>query len=116
MRLLFAVSALLLFSAHASATCVGSGSFSSCYDAQSGNSYTINRMGNTTYMQGSNPNGSNWSQNSTTMGNTTFHNGQAANGSSWNGTTTRIGSTTIHSGTDSRGNSYSRTCMGGVCF
>lgn len=91
------------------ASCVGSASFQTCTDA-SGNSYNVQRFGNSTYMTGHSDNGSSWSQNSNTIGNTTYHNGTAADGNSWSGTTTRIGSTTFHSGTDSDGNSYSSSC------
>ncbi|TFY99257.1 hypothetical protein EZ313_22090 [Ramlibacter henchirensis] len=103
--------AALLFAASfgAQAMCVGTPNFQSCTDS-SGNSYTVNRFGNTTMMQGSNPNGSQWNQTSQTYGNTTFHNGTAANGNNWNGTTTSIGNTQIHQGTDSRGRPYQRTC------
>ncbi|AMO36653.1 hypothetical protein [Thauera humireducens] len=98
----------------AAAACVGSGSLRTCMD-DSGNTYTVQRLGNTTYVDGSNPNGSRWSQESTTIGNTTFHNGTAADGGSWNGTTTRIGNTVINSGTDSDGNPYSSSCYGRFC-
>lgn len=99
----------------AQAACVGSGSFYTCNDS-SGNSYNVNRYGNTTQVYGSNANtGSTWSQNSTTMGNTTFHNGTAANGNSWSGTTQSYGGITTHQGIDSRGNTYSKTCTAYGC-
>jgi len=45
------------------AECIGSGSFQTCND-DSGNSYTINRYGNSTTMNGYNAQtGSSWSQN-----------------------------------------------------
>ncbi|BAL24016.1 hypothetical protein [Azoarcus sp. KH32C] len=114
-KALILVAASLALSGSASAACVGTGNYSSCYDANTGNSYSVQRYGNTTYMQGSNPNGSTWSQNSTTVGNTTLHTGTAANGNSWSGTSTHIGNTTINSGMDSRGNPYSSTCVNGYC-
>lgn len=106
-----AIAAVALLSVlSAQATCIGSGSMYTCSDA-SGNTYNVNRMGNTTFMNGYNAQtGSQWNQTSQTMGNTTFHNGTAANGNSWNGTSTNIGNTQFYNGTDSRGNSYSRTC------
>ncbi len=88
------------------AACTGSGAFSYCTDS-SGNSYNVQRIGNQTYVQGSNSRGDTWSQNSQTIGNITYHNGTAANGNSWSGTTQRIGNTTYSSGIDSRGNPYS---------
>lgn len=106
---------LLSASFGAQAMCVGTDSFQSCTD-NSGNSYTINRFGNTTMMQGSNPNGSQWNQTSQTYGNTTYHNGTAANGNQWNGTTTNIGNMQMHQGTDSRGRNYQRTCGPLGCF
>src|SRR3712207_6294730 len=92
----------------ANATCFGSGSLQTCSDS-SGNSYTVQRFGNQTFMNGSNgQTGSTWSQQSTTLGNTTFHNGQT-NGNSWNMTDQRMGGgmRSLY-GTDSSGNSFSR--------
>jgi hypothetical protein len=115
-KLLIALS-LVSFSGIASATCYGTGSFQTCYDAQSGNNYQIQRYGNTTQMYGSNPStGSNWSQTTNRIGNTTYQNGYDSNGNSWN--TTRQdygnGNYTIN-GTDSQGNSVNQSCFGGLC-
>lgn len=75
--------ACALFASSASAACFGLSSFQTCSDS-SGNRYTVNRMGNTTYMRGNNYNtGSSWSQRSTTLGGTTLHNGYDSNGNSW---------------------------------
>lgn len=105
---------LAMGAAAAGATCFGSGSMQTCNDAN-GNSYTVNRIGNTTTVNGFNINtGSTWNQTSTAMGGTTFHNGTAANGNFWSGTSTTMGNTTIHNGIDSRGNPYSATCIKGV--
>lgn len=102
--------ALLATISAAQANCFGSPGFQTCTDA-SGNSYTVNKLGNTTLMNGYNAQtGSNWNQTTQQLGNTTIHNGTAADGSSWNGTTQRLGNTTIHSGTDSRGNSFNKVC------
>src|SRR4051812_4196421 len=102
--------AMILMIGAANAGCVGSGSFQTCNDA-SGNSYTVNRFGNTTTMNGHNAQtGSSWSQNSNTFGNTTTHSGTASNGNSWNSTETRTGNTRSIHGTDSQGNSFSKTC------
>lgn len=93
------------------AACFGSGSFTTCSDS-SGNSYTVNRMGNQTYMNGSNARtGSTWSQQSMDLGNMTMTNGQASNGNSWNSTTMNLGGgmTSIY-GQDSQGNSFSTLC------
>lgn len=91
----------------ASANCVGSGAYAYCTDSN-GNSYNVQRIGNTTFLNGSNAaTGSTWNQTSQTIGNTTFHNGTAANGNTWSGTSQRIGNTTFNSGYDSRGNYYS---------
>lgn len=86
MKLLIASLAFTLTAAPAFAMCVGSGNFQSCTD-NSGNSYSVTRMGNITTMQGHNSEtGSNWDQTSTTFGNTTFHNGTDKNGDSWSST------------------------------
>lgn len=113
------IAALLLAAAlptYVHARCYGSQNFQTCTD-DSGNQYTVQRYGNTTNVQGFNPNtGSSWSQTSLTYGNTTHHNGIAADGNSWSGTTNRIGDTTIHNGVDSKGNYYNKTCNQFGCF
>ncbi|MFI8608486.1 hypothetical protein ACIGFL_09195 [Pseudomonas sp. NPDC077649] len=110
MKHLISAIAAFFLSSQAIAGCFGSGSLQTCTD-NSGNTYNVQRFGNTTSVQGYNAGtGSNWNQTSTTIGNTTFHNGTSANGNSWNGTSNRIGNTTFHNGTDSKGNPYSATC------
>jgi hypothetical protein len=92
-----------------SAACLGSGSLQTCYD-NSGNSYSVQRFGNQTNVNGYNAQtGSTWSQHTTTMGNTTFHNG-VTNGNSWNMTDQRLGNTRMYSGTNSGGRSFFYTC------
>ena len=104
------IAAIAMACAPVFASCVGSGSFQTCMDAN-GNSYNVQRYGNSTYMQGSNLNtGNTWTQNSQTYGNTTYHNGVAANGNAWNGTSSTYGGTTFHQGIDSNGNAYSKIC------
>ncbi len=107
---LFASLFALVFSLPSHAECYGSGSYKTCYD-NSGNTYDVQKIGNSTYLNGRNSNtGSTWSQDSTTIGNTTYQNGRASNGNSWSGTSTTIGNTTYHNGTDSNGNYYNKTC------
>ena len=102
----FAVTALTLaglFSSPVFANCTGSANFYNCYDVRSGNSYSVQKYGNSTSMQGYNSGtGNSWSQQSYNYGNTTNTYGTASNGSSWNQTTTPYGTY----GTDSRGNSF----------
>ena len=83
----------------ANAACYGSSNYYSCYDSNSGNSYSISKYGNTTNVYGSNARtGSNWSSSSRTYGNNTYTYGNS-NGRSWNKTDTPYGSY----GTDSNG-------------
>ncbi len=108
------ISGLMLISTATFASCYGSGSFYTCNDA-SGNSYNVQKYGNTTNMQGYNAStGSNWSQNSQTIGNTTYINGNS-NGNGWNQTIQTMPGMTTYSGTDSRGNSFYRTCTAYGC-
>ncbi|MFD0988222.1 hypothetical protein [Methyloligella solikamskensis] len=111
MRTIILATAMLLATTLASeAACFGSDAFSTCSDSN-GNSYTVQRFGNSTYVNGHNSRtGSSWSQNSNTFGNTTYHNGRAANGNSWNMTDQNFGGTRSLSGTDSQGNSFNYTC------
>jgi hypothetical protein len=107
--MLAVLAALNLSAGTANAVCYGSGSFSNCYDS-AGNSYTVQRFGNQTVMNGYNAEtGSTWSQNSTTLGNTTLHTGET-NGNSWNMTDQRMGNMRSIYGTDSRGNSFNYLC------
>lgn len=91
------------------ASCFGTDGFKTCTD-QSGNTYNVQKFGNSTHVTGHNPNGSTWNQNSTTFGNTTYHNGTAANGNSWSGTSQTFGGTTYNNGINSNGKPYSSTC------
>ena len=93
------------------AGCWGTQAFSNCVDGN-GNSYTVQRFGNTTYMQGYNSTtGSTWSQESHRFGNTTQHYGHASNGNSWNMTQHQLGGGwQSYSGTDSDGQYFSYMC------
>lgn len=107
-----AIAAAALFATtQATAACFGSQNMYTCNDA-SGNSYQVNRMGNTTTVNGYNAQtGSSWNQTSQHVGNSTYTHGNAANGNSWNSTTQSYGngySSTY--GNDSRGRSFSRQC------
>jgi hypothetical protein len=110
MKTILIAALTILIPMSANATCFGSSAFQTCND-NSGNSYSVRRLGNSTYMNGYNANtGSNWSQNSRTFGNTTYHNGYDAGGNSWNLMQRRIGGSTYYSGTDSDGNFVSGSC------
>ncbi|TFH85235.1 hypothetical protein EQG41_18140 [Billgrantia azerbaijanica] len=90
MRSLITAAAILAaaLSSPAMAGCSSFGSSTNCYDAQSGNRYSIQEYGNTTIMRGSNPRtGSRWSQRSNTIGGSTYHRGRDAQGNSWRGRT-----------------------------
>lgn len=95
----------------AAAGCIGSGGLATCYD-DSGNSYSVQRLGGQTFVEGYNSStGSHWSQNSMDLGGMTITNGTAADGGSWNQTTMDLGGgMTSYPGTDSRGDSFSGIC------
>jgi hypothetical protein len=110
MKRIILLAALLGATLTANASCFGSGSMQTCTDS-SGNSYNVQRYGNTTSVQGYNANtGSTWSQTSNTYGNTTSTYGSAANGNTWNSTTYSTPGMTQQYGTDSNGRSFQRTC------
>ena len=116
MKKILLLSTIFLTTSIVNAECYGTGSFKECYD-DSGNTYTVEKYGSTTYVNGSNSNtGSTWSEEAQTYGNTTYINGTAANGNSWNETIERYGDTTYISGTDKDGNSFSKTCYGDECY
>lgn len=85
MKTLLALVIVAAFASPAFAGCTGTGSYRTCYDAQSGNTYQIQKYGNTTTMNGYNSRtGSHWTQNSYTYGNNTLNSGVDADGNSWN--------------------------------
>ncbi|QGR09568.1 hypothetical protein [Pantoea phytobeneficialis] len=103
--------ALLFFPIASWAACFGSDAYQTCND-NSGNTYHVQRFGNTTNVQGSNMStGNNWSQSSTSYGNQTETHGTAANGNTWNSTTTSYGNGnySVH-GRDTNGNYFSKNC------
>jgi hypothetical protein len=110
----YLAAALLALSANASAQCLGTGNLKTCYDG-SGNSYTVNKMGNTTFVNGSNSNGT-WSSTSTKMGNTVFQNGTDIDGNSWNQTIYSTPSGTSIFGTNSDGEPVSSHCNAFGCY
>ncbi|MFQ2440558.1 hypothetical protein ACSZMF_14220 [Aeromonas caviae] len=110
------IAALLFFSGAANADCIGSGSLKTCYD-DSGNTYTVQKFGNSTYVNGSNSRtGSRWNQDSQRIGNSTYTNGRDADGNSWNSTATKMGNTTIINGRDSTGKTFSTICDKNGCY
>lgn len=111
-----AIVSMLLFAGASSADCIGSGSLKTCYD-DSGNTYTVQKFGDTTYVNGQNSRtGSTWSQQSQKLGNSTYTTGQDADGNSWNSTATKMGNSTIINGTDSDGDSFTTTCNEYGCY
>ena len=67
MRVAF-IAALVLLSGSVSADCIGTDNFKTCYD-DSGNTYTVQKFGNSTYVNGQNPStGSSWNQQSQRIG------------------------------------------------
>lgn len=98
----------------AAAGCYGSGNLQTCTDS-SGNSYTVNRIGGTTYVNGYNAQGQTWNSTSSTYGNTTYQQGTAKDGGQWNQTINTFGSGQMRTGTDSNGNSFSTYCYNGNC-
>lgn len=111
---LFVGSALIICGV-ANAACYGTGSLRTCSDDY-GNNYNVQRIGNSTYMQGSNSiTGSQWNQNSSTFGNTTFIQGNS-NGRNWNETIQTMPGMTTYSGTDSLGRSFTKICTVAGCF
>ncbi len=114
MKTFFLASLSFIAVSSAQASCYGSSNNYNCNDF-SGNSYNVQKYGNTTNMQGYNAStGSSWTQNSQTYGNTTQIQG-TTNGNVWNQTIQTMPGMTTYSGTDSRGNSFYRTCTAFGC-
>lgn len=89
----------------ANAACFGRGTFATCND-NAGTSYTVNRFGNTTQMNGYNARtGSEWSETTRTMGNMTQYNGMT-NGQPWNMTRQNFGGMTTYNGMNASGQPF----------
>lgn len=88
------------------------------YNAQTGNSWnqTTNRIGNSSYTTGQDADGNSWTQNSRSVGNTTYQDGYDSDGRSYNGTIRNNGSSRTYQGTDSDGNYYHKTCNAYGCY
>lgn len=107
---------IALISTDAFAYCSGGMGFYNCRD-NAGNSYSVNQIGDTTYMRGSNATtGNSWNQTTNRIGGTSFTNGRDAQGNSWRSSTQTIGGTSFTTGTDSSGNSFRRTCNQFGCY
>lgn len=103
-------------SSAAQAACFGTPGFQTCTD-DSGNSYTVQRFGGSTYMEGRNSTtGSSWSQESHTFGNTTNVYGRDSSGRSWDNTIQTSPGMVQQYGRDASGRSFSRTCTAAGCF
>ena len=109
MKKLFIAAVLAATPFAAEAACIGSGNLRSCFDSY-GNSYTVTRLGNSTYMNGTNAYGDSWSQNSHRFVNSTITSGVDVDGNSWNMQQHSLSGFSTYSGTDSNSNSFSGSC------
>lgn len=100
----------MLVSGVANAACIGSNTFSTCNDS-AGNSYTVNRFGNTTMMNGYNARtGGNWNESINHFGNMTSYQG-TTNGRPWNMNQFDYGGgMRSYSGMNAAGQPFSYTC------
>ncbi|MEM5449531.1 MULTISPECIES: hypothetical protein [Paraburkholderia] len=99
------------------AKCWGNDAFQNCVD-ESGNSYTVQRFGNTSTVNGYQQKlpGEAWEQTGASIGDTTFITGQAADGSTWTETITNYGNgTRTISGMDGKGLVYNKYCTVSGC-
>jgi hypothetical protein len=96
--------------APADAFCTGSETISTCTDS-SGNDYTINRLGNMTYMNGYNAQtGSRWNETVNHFGSTTTYEGMT-NGQSWHMNQFDYGNGfRSYNATNAAGRPFSYTC------
>lgn len=115
-KVLIAAAAVGITASSAVAGCYGTDNAYSCYDSQSGNSFSVNSFGGSTFMRGSNADtGSTWSQNSTSYGGLTTHTGRSSDGGYWRSQESTYGGVTTRSGFDSDGNYFSQTCTQWGC-
>lgn len=117
MKKIILATAALLISFSAFSQCIGTKEMSTCFD-NNGNTYQVNRMGNSTYVQGHNSQtGTSWSQQTQTFGNQTTTTGRAANGQTWTQNRTDFGGGNYSvSGRNSQGQNYQQTCNQFGCY
>lgn len=105
MRCLLALVAFISFGSYAK--CIGTETHQTCSDGH-GNSYTVRRIGNDTYITGQTSNGDTWSQQSSRSNNTVITTGHNKNGESWSSTTTYLSDgSSVTTGKDANGNAFS---------
>ncbi len=102
---------------HASADCYGTDTFKTCYD-DSGNTYTVQNMGNSTFVQGTNAQGESWTQDTYRTDSMSQTYGTDADGNLWNSTSQSLyGGGSMTYGTDSNGDAFSTFCDSfGNCY
>ncbi|MEK0268305.1 hypothetical protein WM008_01285 [Vibrio vulnificus] len=102
---------------YASADCYGTDTFKTCYDV-SGNTYTVQNIGSSTFVQGTNLDGDSWTQDTYRTGSMSQTYGTDANGNLWNSTSQSLqGGGSVTYGTDSSGDSFSTFCDSfGNCY
>ncbi|WGY45219.1 hypothetical protein [Vibrio sp. ABG19] len=100
----------LALQAPAWADCYGPESFQTCFD-DAGNSFTVQKYGNNTYVEGTDSDGRTWNEDSYTSGSMTQTYGVDKNGGAWVGTTiTSPNGSSTTTGTDAYGEVFSWAC------
>ena len=84
--------------------CFGTSASYTCRDNSTGNTYNVNKFGNTTQVQANNyQTGSSWSQSTQNYGDQSNTTGRNKNGSTWQHNTNQVGNTQYYNGNNSSG-------------
>lgn len=110
MRRMITLIALSLMPLPLTAGCFGTQALQTCTDAL-GNTYTVQRFGGTTYIEGRDADGLTWRQQSVTRGNDILHSGEISDGTHWTATERNLGAGyTRIEGIDTDGSTFLRVC------
>lgn len=93
MKKTIAFTIALLATSQSYAQCIGSGEFQTCIDVFAGTRTEIQRIGSTSFIEGSNPStGETWSGTEQDLGNIQLRSGRTGDGRAYNSTTHDMGS------------------------
>lgn len=109
--ILFLAMLITCFNVQAANNCFGTDNMYTCTDPQTGNTYNVNKFGNTTQVQANNSRtGASWSQSTQNYGGQSNTTGRDKDGNVWQHNTNQVGNTQHYNGNNSNGGYYNGSC------